>query len=88
VEKLCKEHDCHKRQAPPVHGPRGKVTPEYLYRVDNTDGRRYVAQLPPDEPEVSALPSVIRSICAQLGLDLHNTDFGVLSELSSIDDDE
>jgi hypothetical protein len=62
------------------------VTPDYLVRTDNS-GQRYVAILPPLEPDASALPSVIRSICAQLGLDLHNTDFGVLSDLGDPDPD-
>ena len=68
-------------------GPRGKVVPDYLFRTDGS-GQRYVAILPPVEPDASALPSVIRSICAQLGLDLHNTDFGVLSDPSDPDPDD
>lgn len=87
ITDLIAKHGCTKRQGPPLHGPRGKVVPEYLRRVD-ANGVVHIAQLPQYEPTTSALPTVIRSICAQLDLDLHNTDFGVLSSLGDPDDDD
>lgn len=63
------------------------MIPQYLKRVER-DGITHIAPLPANEPDVDALPSVIRSICAQLDLPLHNTDFGVLSSLADLDDEE
>jgi len=84
VQRLCDHYGCERRVGPQIIGPRGPVTPTYLYRF--SDGRAHVAPLPEVEPSFDLLPSVVRSLCAQLGLDLHNTDFGILS--SGIDDDD
>lgn len=78
IHRLTTQHGCIVRVSRVTYrSPDGvSTTFRYLYRP-TADGPR-VAALPDQEPRTDAMPTVVRSICTQLGV--NHTIFGVLSD--------
>jgi hypothetical protein len=88
LKRLCEDYGCEIRSTKtPYRDPYKDeaVTFRYLYRRTRNAAVR-IAFLPDGEPTREMMPTVVRSICARLGID--NVDFGVLSDSSDDDDDD
>lgn len=86
LKRLTDDHGCEIRATKsPYRDPYKDevVTFRYLWRRTDTGAVR-IALLPESEPAVDVMATVVRSICARLGLD--NTKFGVLSDPDDDDD--